>query len=110
MESKGCLIWFVLMPIKHQLLMGVADAINARYPDGSRWQTYGAYTNLNYIDSRESGFSIQESAIPFTALLRNLTRALFAVPCTRKLNNSDGALNGTIGLVYNPNSEVTNLY
>ena len=81
--------------------------INSRYPDGSIWQAYGVYTNLKYainekwIFNTGMRFSIYHIQAKFDT-------TLFAFP-ESKTTNSNNALNGSLGLVFNPN-ERTQFY
>ncbi|MDG1776348.1 MAG: TonB-dependent receptor [Crocinitomicaceae bacterium] len=86
---------------KTSIIDGSSYEINARYPDGSRWQTYGVYTKWNYSIHDKW---ILNTGIRYTIydIVAKFDTSLFAVPIPG-VNNSDGALNGTIGLVYNPN-------
>lgn len=75
--------------------------INSRYPDGSIWQAYGVYSNLKYAITEKwilnigARFSIYHIQAKFDT-------TLFDFPASRT-TNSNNALNGSIGLVFNPN-------
>lgn len=78
------------------------EPTNTRYPDGSTWQAYGAYLNLKYklhpkwianIGARYTQYMIKA----------NFDTTLFPFPFTHA-EISNGALNGSLGIVFNPNS------
>ena len=81
--------------------------INSRYPDGSVWQAYGIYINMkydlsdNWIFNIGTRYSLYHIKAEFDTTLFN-----FPVVSTKILN---GSLNGSMGLVYNPN-ERSQLY
>ena len=87
---------------KTSITDGISDSINSRYPNGSQWQTYGAYTNFKYMINERWVFN---TGIRYTVygIKAKFDTTLFAFP-VNEANNSNGALNGSIGLVYNPNS------
>ncbi|NRA12323.1 MAG: TonB-dependent receptor [Crocinitomicaceae bacterium] len=75
--------------------------INPRYPNGSTWQAYGVYASLKYLltddwilntGMRYSHYYIQA----------DFDTSLFPYPITSTVN-SNGSLNGSLGLVYHPN-------
>jgi hemoglobin/transferrin/lactoferrin receptor protein len=72
--------------------------INSRYPNGAVWQSYGAYISLKQflsddwilnVGARYSHYSIQA----------DFDTALFHYPIA-STTNSNGAMNGSLGLVY----------
>lgn len=80
---------------------------NTRYPDGSTWATYGVYGNVRYQINQKWSAS---AGIRYThySVQATFDTTLFALPFNEAKNNN-GALNGSIGLVYNPN-ETTQIY
>lgn len=86
---------------KTSIVDGSSYEINSRYPDGSQWQTYGVYTNLKYAINEKWIFN---SGLRYTVydIKAKFDTTLFAFPVD-EAKNSNGALNGSIGLVYNPN-------
>jgi len=92
---------------KEEINSSLQTAVNSRYPDGSIWQTYGAYLNLKHSFSEKwtvtTGirYSIYDIRVDFDT-------SLFAYPVT-SLKNSNGALNGSAGIAFNPSSR-TQLY
>ena len=81
--------------------------INSRYPDGSTWQTYGAYTNLKYSITDEWNVNVG-GRFTLYHIMANFDTSLFAFPVT-SATITNNAANGSVGLVYNPN-ERTQLY
>ncbi|MDX2360908.1 MAG: TonB-dependent receptor [Crocinitomicaceae bacterium] len=75
--------------------------INSRYPDGALWQTYGIYYNLKYDITEKWIFN---TGMRFTVyhIKADFDTTLFAFPVA-STTNSNNALNGSVGLVYNPN-------
>ena len=75
--------------------------INPRYPDGSTWQTYGVYANL--VHSINEKWDIN-GGIRFSIydIKASFDTTLFTYPVTA-ITNNNSALNGSAGLVYNPN-------
>ncbi|MCH2225977.1 MAG: TonB-dependent receptor, partial [Crocinitomicaceae bacterium] len=77
--------------------------INSRYPNGSVWQSYGVYANVKH-DLNEvwnANVGLRYSLYQINA---SFDTTLFPFPIT-ETTNSNGALNGSIGLVYNPNGK-----
>ena len=74
---------------------------NTRYPDGSTWQSYGIYANTRFhINTKwtlHGGVRYSHFLIAAT-----FDTAQFALPFNQA-ENSNGALNGSLGLVFNPN-------
>ena len=75
--------------------------INSRYPDGSTWQTYGVYTNLKYAITDEWILNVG-GRFTLYHIQADFDTTLFAFPVSSTVN-SNNALNGSLGLVYNPN-------
>lgn len=81
--------------------------INPRYPDGSVWAAYGAYLNSKYHmnDKWILNTGVRYSIYQINAVFDT---SLFAYPSTES-NTTKSSLNGSIGIVYNPN-EKTQFY
>lgn len=81
--------------------------INPRYPDGSLWAAYGAYINSKYHMSEKwiLNTGLRYSIYQINAVFDT---SLFAYPITES-KSTNSSLNGSLGLVYNPN-ERTQLY
>lgn len=73
-----------------------------RYPNGSTWQAYGAYANLKYKINPKM---ILNAGARYTHYIikADFDTALFPFPFVHA-ENSNGALNGSIGMVYSPNT------
>lgn len=86
---------------------GSQTLINPRYPDGSTWQLYGAYANYEY-DINEKWRVNTGVRYSYSILNAVFETSLFdySAPSARNVND---ALNGSVGLVYNPNNR-TQLY
>lgn len=77
---------------------GTAQVINPRYPNGSVWQSAGAYLNLKH---KFHSSLIVHGGMRYSHYFihAKFDTTLFAYPLTEaKINN--GALNGSAGLVY----------
>lgn len=87
---------------RENIQTGSLSPISTRYPDGSRWQSYAAYAGylhrLNERINLQAGlrYSLVDLYAPFDT-------AFFPLPFT-KASLRTGALNGSAGLVYTPNS------
>lgn len=74
--------------------------INPRYPNGSKWQTYGLYGNLKHSFSEK--WTVNAGArYSMYSIQADFDTTLFSFPVT-SINNSSDALNGSLGLVFNP--------
>jgi len=74
------------------------DATVTRYPDGSTWESYGAYLSLNY---KLTGKLIMNAGLRYSyyKIKADFDTTYFPFPFTHaKMNN--GTLNGSLGLVY----------
>lgn len=80
---------------------------NSRYPDGSTWQSYAAYVNVKH---RFSEKWILNSGLRYSYfdIKAKFDTSLFSLPFTNA-SIQNGALNGSIGIVYNA-SEKFQLY
>lgn len=92
---------------KEDIFNGDQLEINPRYPNGSLWAAYGAYVNSRYHMSDEW---ILNTGIRYSIYQINakFDTSLFAYPMTES-NITRSSLNGSVGVVYNPN-ERTQLY
>ena len=79
---------------------GEITPTNTRYPDGSTWQSYGAYLNLKYHLNPEW---IVNAGIRYTYYMAeaDFDTSQFPFPFVHAENNN-GAFNGSLGVVYNP--------
>lgn len=84
-------------------LVGDAKEINPRYPDGSTWQSAGAFANLEYKLNEKVSF---HTGLRYSHYLINaeFDTTLFTYPVA-SVQNSRGALNGSAGIVYNPSNQ-----
>ena len=73
-----------------------------RYPNGSTWQAYGAYANAKFKFSQKM---ILNAGLRYTyyGIKADFDTTFFPFPFTSAENNS-GALNGSVGFVYNPSN------
>lgn len=76
--------------------------INSRYPNGSTWQSYGMYFNAKYdlSDKWNLNGGVRYS---YYRIQADFDTSLFAFPVESTINQN-GALNGSLGLVFNPNN------
>lgn len=85
---------------KEDINTGDQSIINSRYPDGSTWFSTGVYANgkynLNETWSLNGGLRYT-----FYSISAEFDTTLFAFPVT-ETTNRNGALNGSLGLVFNP--------
>lgn len=86
------------------ILTGVRTPISTRYPDGSTWNSYGAYvTYKNHLTDRV----IFNAGVRFSAvnIKTEFDTTFFPFPFTQaELNTS--AFNGSTGLVWHPQSDL----
>jgi hemoglobin/transferrin/lactoferrin receptor protein len=75
-------------------------SVNTRYPNGSTWQAYGIYASAKY---KISAAWMLNSGIRYSyyKVKADFDTAMFPFPFVHA-ENSNGALNGSIGLVYRP--------
>ena len=80
----------------------VETPTTTRYPDGSTWQSYGAYANLKY---KLNPKWIANAGIRYTQYIveADFDTTMFPFPFVHAKNNN-GAFNGSLGFVYNPNT------
>jgi hemoglobin/transferrin/lactoferrin receptor protein len=80
------------------------EKINSRYPNNSKWNSAGVYSNLRYKIYEKF---ILNTGLRFSyyALEANFDTTLFPYPFTQA-KNSNSSLNGSIGLVYNPKNNL----
>ncbi|MBB78152.1 MAG: TonB-dependent receptor [Crocinitomicaceae bacterium] len=79
------------------IISGATNTITPRYPDGSTWQTFGLYTNLKYEVSNKCNLHFGARYTIYS--IKSRLDSTFFV---NQFTNSNGALNGNLGLVYNP--------
>lgn len=79
----------------------IEEAVNTRYPDGSTWEAYGAYINLKY---KLHPKWIANAGARYTHYIikADFDTTLFPFPFVHA-ENSDGAFNGSLGLIFSPN-------
>ncbi|MDO9185773.1 MAG: TonB-dependent receptor [Bacteroidia bacterium] len=73
-----------------------------RYPDGSTWQAYGAYANFKYKINPKMILNAGARYTHYT-IKADFDTTLFPFPFVHA-ENSSGALNGSLGMVYSPNT------
>ncbi|MFA6924259.1 MAG: TonB-dependent receptor [Bacteroidales bacterium] len=80
---------------------GAEEPTNTRYPNGSTWQAYGAYTSLKYKFNPKW---IMSTGLRYSYYIieADFDTTMFPFPFTHA-ENSNGALNGSLGFVYSPN-------
>lgn len=73
-----------------------------RYPNGSTWQAYGAYTSLKYKLSQKW---IMNTGLRYSHFIvkADFDTTLFPFPFVHT-ENKNGSLNGSLGFVYSPNT------
>lgn len=76
------------------------SAINSRYPNGSTWFSAGIYANGKYNLNEKWSLN---GGVRYTyySIAAEFDTSLFAFPVT-DTKNQNGALNGSLGLVFNP--------
>jgi hemoglobin/transferrin/lactoferrin receptor protein len=80
------------------------EKINSRYPNNSSWKSAGLYANLKYKISSKTALN-SGIRYTFSAIEANFDTLLFPYPFTQA-TNQNSALNGSLGLVYNPNNNL----
>lgn len=86
---------------RESLTGGEYIQINPRYPNGSVWQAYGIYTNMKFDLTDQWIFNIG-TRYSLYHIKAEFDTTLFEFPViSTKIMN--GSLNGSMGLVYNPN-------
>lgn len=80
----------------------VEELTNTRYPNGSTWEAYGAYVSLKY---KLSPKWIMNAGTRYSQYMikADFDTSLFPFPFVHA-ENSSGALNGSLGFVFNPNA------
>lgn len=82
---------------------GADQKLNPRYPDGSTWQTTGAYINLK--QKIKDKFIVNGGLrYTFYKIKALFDTTLFVYPIT-EANTNSGALNGSLGFVYAPSKK-----
>jgi len=74
--------------------------MNSRYPNNSIWQTYGAYLTAKY-ELTEKWTVNAGARYSFYNIEAKFDTTLFTFP-NAQVSNLNGALNGSLGVVYNP--------
>jgi len=86
--------------IRESIVDGSQTIINPRYPDKSTWQTYGAYLSSKF-ELTEKWTLNTGVRYSFYDIEAKFDTTLFSFPAT-EVSNLNGALNGSLGLAYNP--------
>lgn len=76
------------------------DSTVTRYPDGSTWESYGAYLNLKYKLNEKLNF-ITGVRYSYYKIKTDFDTTFFPFPFTHTVMSND-ALNGSIGFIYTP--------
>lgn len=79
---------------------GTTTLTNARYPDGSTWQSYAAYANLKWKFNPHWVLSAG-TRYSYIILNADFDTTMFPFPFTNA-SLANGALNGSIGLTFAP--------
>lgn len=82
------------------IVSGIVTPTNTRYPDGSTWQSYGAYLSSKF---KFNSKLIMNAGIRYSQVMikAEFDTTFFPFPFTNAETNS-GALNGGLGFVFNP--------
>ncbi|MFH1005129.1 MAG: TonB-dependent receptor [Bacteroidota bacterium] len=85
---------------KENIVTGIKEPTTTRYPNGSTWQSYGAYTNLKY---KLNPKWIINTGLRYSYYMikSDFDTTMFPLPFTHAENNN-GALNGSLGCVFSP--------
>ncbi len=85
---------------KVHIITGGENPTTTRYPNGSTWKAYGAYTSLKY---KLNPKLIVNTGLRYSYYMieADFDTTLFPFPMTHA-TNKNGALNGSLGLVYSP--------
>ena len=89
------------------LTSNVVTPTNTRYPNGSTWQAYGLYGNLKYKLSSKIALN-GGLRLSMYQIIADFDTTLFPYPIVHAENRNQ-ALNGSLGMVYSPNSS-TQIY
>lgn len=92
---------------REHITTGVITPTNTRYPDGSTWQSYATYVNMKYNFKPKWTFN---AGLRYSHILIDATfdTTFFDFPFTTA-HNRNGALNGSLGMVFKA-SETWQLY
>jgi len=83
-------------------ITNVETPTTTRYPNGSTWQAYGVYTNLKFKINPK--FIVNAGArYSYYMIKADFDTTQFPFPFVHA-ENSNGALNGSLGFVFSPNS------
>lgn len=86
---------------REDIITGEQTIINSRYPNGSTWMSAGAYVNGKYNFGKK--WSVNGGLrYSYYSIAATFDTTLFAFPVT-ETTNRNGALNGSLGVVFNPN-------
>jgi len=89
---------------KEDIETGEEFVTNSRYPNGSTWFSSGAYANGKY-DLNEKWSLNGGVRYSFYSIAAEFDTTVFPFPVT-ETKNQNGALNGSLGLVFNPHDHV----
>ena len=85
---------------RNHIVTNVETPSTTRYPNGSTWEAYGAYASLKYKLS--SKLILHAGArYSYYKIEAEFDTTLFPLPFV-SAQNSNGALNGSLGMVFNP--------
>lgn len=87
---------------REDIVTGEQTKINSRYPNNSKWMSAGAYVSGNY-KLNEKCLLNGGLRYSYYAIQADFDTSLFAFPVA-STTNSSGALNGSLGLVFNPST------
>lgn len=91
------------MALEENVENGATAPISTRYPDGSTWQSYAAY--INYKNNLNTNWTLLAGA-RYNQVLINapFDKTFYPFPFD-EADINDGALNGSLGLVYRPSTD-----
>lgn len=85
---------------KVTIATGVEEPTTTRYPNGSTWKEYGAYASLKHKLSPKLIMNMG-ARYSYYAITVDFDTTMFPFPFVHA-ENKNGALNGSLGLVYSP--------
>ena len=86
---------------RQHIITQIETPTNTRYPNGSTWQAYGAYVNFKYKINPKMILNAGTRYTRYT-IKADFDTTLFPFPFVHT-ENGNGAMNGSLGLVYSPN-------
>lgn len=89
---------------REHLTSGIKSVINSRYPNNSTWQSYGLYTSVEF-DISDKWILHGGLRYSFNQINATFDTTLFAFPIAQT-KNQNGSLNGSLGVVFNPNKSL----